>query len=228
MVWLGSAWQGFLFLGDNMVGIRNGKARITELGGESPTNGGAATIETGMPYVATVEITGVADILFHRWNVEAVDAKSKAAKGSKAKKSDDIESYVYRNDKGELCVPGEYLRMSIIMAAKYKQDPRSPRKSAQDLFKAGVIALTPLASLGVKHWDYEHACRVTIQRNGITRVRLAVKVGWKAEFDLQIQLPEYISPELLMAVLADAGRLVGLADFRPTYGRFSTTGFAIQ
>lgn len=204
------------------------KNRITELGGDTPTNGAVTTIESGMPYIVSVEITGIADILFHRWNVEAVAAKAGAAKGSKAKKSDDVESYVYRNDEGDLCVPGEYLRMSIIGAAKYKQDPRSPRKSAQDLFKAGVISLTPLASLKLKHWDYEHACRVTVQRNGITRTRPAVKSGWKASFDLQVQLPEYISTELLMGVLNDAGRLVGMADFRPTYGRFSVTAFQVQ
>lgn len=41
-----------------------------------------------------VAIEGVADLLFHRWNCEAVDAKAKAAKNSAAKKTDDIESYV--------------------------------------------------------------------------------------------------------------------------------------
>ncbi len=99
-----------------------------------------------IPYVVDVTIEGVADILFHRWSNEAVEAKAKAAKNSKAKKEDDIESFVYRNEEGEICIPGEYLRQSIIYAAKFKQDPRSPRKSAFDLFKAGIISLTPLAS----------------------------------------------------------------------------------
>lgn len=200
---------------------------ITELGGAKPTNGAATTIESGVPYVAKVKIVGTADILFHRWNCEAVEAKSKAAKGSKAKKSDDIESYVYRDSLGSLCIPGEYLRGAIIGAAKYKQDPRSPRKSAQDLFKAGVISLTPLATLGKMEWDYEHSCRVTIQRNGVTRTRPAIKTGWEAEFDILVQLPEYIPQEMLLNVLNDAGRLIGVADFRPTYGRFQVSGFEI-
>jgi hypothetical protein len=205
--------------------LKNGKNRLTELGGDTPTNGGLATIETTIPYLATVEITGIADILFHRWNVEAIKEKAQAAKGSKVKKSDDLESYVYRNEKGELCIPGKYLRGSITNAAKYKQDPRSPRKSAFDLFTAGVVAMTPLASLGIKQWDYEDAQRAPVQRQGITRTRPAVKAGWKATFDLQILLPEYITPNLLMVVLNDAGRLVGIGDFRPTYGRYSITSF---
>ena len=52
--------------------------------------------------------------------------------------------------KGLLCIPTEYFRMALIGAAKFKQDPRSPRKSAMDLFKAGVANLTDLCSLGVQ------------------------------------------------------------------------------
>lgn len=201
--------------------------RKTEIGGEAPTNGAAHAIATTEPYTANVVIEGVADILFHRWNVEGIEEKAKAAKGSKAKKSDDIESYVYRNDDGFICLPGEYLRQSIIMAAKFKQDPRSPRKSAFDLMKAAVVSLTPLASLGVKDWDYEHKCRVMIQRNGITRSRPALKMGWTAEVQLMVTLPEYVSPQLLHELAANAGRLIGVADFRPTYGRFLVKSFDV-
>ena len=59
------------------------------------------------PYLAEIEVVGTAALLFHRWSVDGVEAKSKAAKGSKAKKEDDLESYVYRDDKGNLCIPGE-------------------------------------------------------------------------------------------------------------------------
>src|SRR5687767_14047151 len=94
---------------------------------ETPTNDAAELISLEVPYIAEVTIEGVADILFHRWSNEAVEAKAKAAKGSAAKKTDDLESYVYRADNGNLALPGEYLRQSIIAAAKFRQDPRSPR-----------------------------------------------------------------------------------------------------
>lgn len=200
---------------------------VTAVGGEVPTNGALETIAMSEPYLATVKIQGTADILFHRWNCEAVAEKAAAAKGSKAKKSDNIESYVYRNDAGFLCLPGEYLRMAIVMASKFKQDPRSPRKSAFDLMKAAVVSLTPLASLGVKQWDYEHACRVTIQRNSITRIRPALKAGWSTEIQLMVNLPEYVSPTLLNELISSAGRLIGVGDFRPTYGRFQVVSFDI-
>jgi hypothetical protein len=196
--------------------------------GPDITNGAKAVLDTCVPYGVFVRIVGSADLLFHRWNVEGVEAKAKAAKGSKAKKSDDLETYVYRDDDNNLCLPGEYLRQSVINAAKYRQDPRSPRKSAMDLYKAGIVSLTPLASLGTKSWDYEHRCRVTVQRNGITRVRPAFKAGWSADVNFMINLPEYIQPDAFHEVLVNAGRLVGLADSRPTYGRFQVSRFELM
>jgi hypothetical protein len=191
------------------------------------TNGGKKTIEDGLPYAIDVVVEGASDLLFHRWNCESVDAKSKAAKNSKSKKEDDIESYVWRDTDGKLCIPGEYFRQSVIHAAKFKQDPRSPRKSAMDLFKAGIVSLTTLAPLGVKQWDYLDTRRVTVQRAGINRTRPAMRVGWNTQLQFQVLTPEYIDPALFQDVLNTAGRLVGVGDFRPTYGRFFVKKFEV-
>lgn len=204
---------------------RTATAKVIQL--SDPTDGGNAAIQHSEPYRVEVAIEGVADILFHRWNCEAVDEKANAAKGSKAKKTDDIESYVYRDDDGFICVPGEYLRGAIVGAAKFRQDPRSPRKSAMDLFKAGVVSLTPLASLGTKDWDYLDRRRVVVQRNGINRTRPAMRAGWKATFILMVTLPEYVNAAMLNEVIATAGRIGGLGDFRPTYGRFSVVKYEV-
>lgn len=189
------------------------------------TNGAEYTIELSIPYRAEVQIEGVADLLFHRWNNESVEAKATAAKGSKAKKQDDIESYVYRTPGGNLALPGEYLRQATINAAKYRQDPRSPRKSAMDLFKAAIVSLTPLADLGTAEWDYLDRRRAVVQRNGITRTRPAMLAGWRATFVLMCNLPEYVTPPMLHETITQAGRLVGVGDFRPSYGRFSVQRF---
>lgn len=195
---------------------------------KDPTNGGKATLDLSIPYVAQVSIEGIAPFLFHRWNVEAVEAKAGAAKGSKAKKTDDVESYVYRTNDGMLAIPGEYVRQSIIGAARYQQDPRSPRKCAMDLFKAGIVVLDDVCSLGVKDWDYLDRRRVMIQRNGVTRVRPAMDKGWRITLDLQILTPEYIQPSALNAALQDAGRLIGVGDFRPSHGRFQVVHFQVR
>lgn len=189
------------------------------------SNDGAKAISDEEPYVVEVRVKGASALMFHRWSCDDVEAKSKAKKGSKTKKEDNIESYLWRNTRNEICIPGEYFRMSIINAAKYLQDPRSPRKSAMDLFKAGVANLDELCSLGSKDWDYLDRRRVTIQRNGITRVRPAFNIGWEAEFRMQVLLPEYISPDLMNETIQKAGRLIGVGDFRPTFGRFQIVRF---
>lgn len=185
-------------------------------------------ISMSVPYIARVQIVGTAALLFHRWSNEAVAEKAAAVKGSKAKKTDNVESYVYRLPNGEIGIPGEYLRMAIILTAKYRQDPRSPRKSAMDLYKAGIVSLTEIASLGAKDWDYLDQRRVQVQRSSITRMRPAFLAGWKAEFELQVLLPEYISPADLNDVIVSAGKLNGVGDFRPTYGRFQVTHFEVD
>lgn len=204
------------------------------LGGDI-SDAGNDIITLDNPYRVIVRITGDSAILFHRWQSDSVEAKANAAKGSRAKKTDDVESYVWRDDNGHICLPGEYLRGSLIDprngAAKYQQDPRSSRKSALDLFRAGVVALTDLAVITradgskAETWDYIDRRRVTVQRQGVTRERPALNEGWSAEVEFMVLLPQYISQSLFRRTLTDAGRLVGVADFRPTFGRFSITRF---
>jgi len=199
----------------------NRLGRITE-----PNNDASFAIGLTEPYTVSVTIRGVADLLFHRWSCESVKAKAGAAKNSAVKKTDDIESYVYRCENGNIAIPGEYLRQAVIAAAKFRQDPRSPRKSAQDLYKAAVMSMTPLADTGLASWDYLDTRRVVIQRNGVNRTRPALKAGWQVSFDLMVTLPEYVAEADLHEMISMAGRLIGMADFRPTYGRFAVTGFS--
>lgn len=201
------------------------------------SNAGESVIIADQPYMVSVTITGACPILFHRWQSDAVDAKAAAAKGSKAKKSDDVESYVWRNSDGVICLPGEYLRGSLIDprngAAKYRQDPRSPRKSALDLYRASVISLTDLAPItradgGIANdWDSLDRRRVTVQRAGVTRERPCFAEGWSATVTFMCQSPNYIPPIALHQALNDAGRLVGVGDFRPSFGRFTVTRFEV-
>ena len=219
---------------ESIGGLRCGKApltkaknRLTEISGESPSNGAAEFIALQIPSRVQVEIEGVCPLLFHRWNNESVAAKAKAKKGSEEKKTDDIQSFMWADEKGNICIPGEYLRQSVIHASKYEQDPRSPRKSMMDLMKAALVSLTELASLGVKQPDFIDQRRVVIQRSAITRSRPAMRTGWKARFILQVQLPEYLAPQKLNYLIQQAGRVVGVGDFRPSFGRFSVVKFEV-
>lgn len=182
-------------------------------------------ISSNIPYAVRVTLEGTSPILFHAWSIEAVKEKAESAKNSETKKTDNLESYVYRCENGNLGIPGVNLCASIAQAAKFKQDPRSPRKSAFDLYKASVIPITPIADLGIPMWESVGRHRVVVQRNAITRSRPSMGTGWRATFEMLVLTPEYISPKDLNDRIQYAGKLCGLCDYRPTYGRFQVVNF---
>lgn len=198
---------------------------VPDVGLNADANG---TITMPARAILGISIEGNSKMLFHRYDCASVETKSKAGKGSAAKKTDDINSYVYRDESGHLCVPAENLHAALILSAKSFQDPRSPRKSAMDLFKAGILVLpdqltvrrdgAPMAS-----WDFLDTRRVTVNQSAISRTRPGVEAGWSLDADVHLLLPNLISVELLRNVLANAGAVVGLCDFRPRYGRFQVT-----
>ncbi len=189
------------------------------------TNGARESIEAGLPYRLEVGIIGTAPLLMHAWNTESVKEKAASAKGSKAKKTDNVESYAYRDQDGYLGVPGVNFTAAIQIAGKFMTDPRSSRKSAYDLCKAGIVPLSHIACFEprTQAWDYEDVRRVAVMRAGVTRTRPAMREGWQLTFDLLITTPEYLSPATMAHLIGNAGRLVGLCDFRPSHGRFATT-----
>lgn len=203
----------------------NGQSTALHNNDEEFKNGSTARIIE--PYVVECSVEGVAATLFHRWDCSDVEDKANSTKGSKKKKSDNVEAYVYRCQDGTLGIPAANVKSTIINAARWSQDPRSPRKSAMDLFKAGIFITPTIATFGKKTWDFLDKRRVTIQRAGITRIRPALLEGWKVKFEIHVIQPEYIAPSFLYEVISRAGSLVGFCDFRPEYGRFQINNWKV-
>lgn len=196
----------------------------TETGTNS--NDGEGALLATAPHQVTFTIRGVADLLFHRWSSEDVAAKATAKRGSAVKKTDNLEAYVWRDDEGQVCLPGTYVHKAIIEAGRFQQDPRSSRpKQACDLYRAAFLPITLLYPLGPT-WEIEDKRRMVVNRSGITRTSPGFKAGWEATFDFDMILPEYVSDEMFLEALTLAGRVIGLAQYRPTYGRFQVVKFA--
>jgi len=178
------------------------------------------------PYAVEVTVVGIADLLMHRWDTEDVEVKGKAPKNSASKKTDNIEAYLYRMKDGTIGVPPVNFKSSLCDAAKFLQDPRSPRKCARDLVRAAII-VSEGGSLGVKSWDYLDKRRVVIQRNAVARTRPAFLAGWKVTFIVQVTAADLISVDFLADVVNRAGQFVGLCDYRPEFGRFRVESFKV-
>lgn len=196
---------------------------------ESVSNGASDLVALGNPYRATVAIVGTAKMLLHCWNNEAIAEKAAAKKGSAQKKTDDLESYVQRDEKGFIVMPTLNFCAAIREAGKSFPDPASPRKSLRDRLKAIVVPDAEYGRIngGVKTWDAVDMRRVVIQRAGITRSRPAFFEGWQIEFQIMILEPEYLPSELLFQLIENAGKFQAIGDFRPTYGRFRVGSFTV-
>lgn len=191
------------------------------------SNGAQKFIEMSQPYFARIEITGTAPMLMHCWNIESIEEKANAKKGSAVKKTDDVESYVLRNDKNQIVMPCLNFVASVRTAGKSFADPSSPRKSMHDRIRAIMIPMYEFGLMngGTKEWDYLDRRRVVVQRAGITRTRPAFFEGWKIMFEVMILEPEYLQPKLLYTIADAAGKFQGIGDYRPTFGRYRISKF---
>jgi hypothetical protein len=66
--------------------------------------------------------------------------------------------------------------------------------------------------------------RVMVQRAAVARARLQIAAGWELAFRLEVHDPQ-VRAEVVEQILREAGRAVGIGDFRPRYGRFEVTQF---
>lgn len=192
-----------------------------------------ADLSLHRPYCVKMRLEGTQDILFHRWSNEDVQAKAEAKKGSEEKKRDNPEAYIYRNEEGYICIPGRYIVRSVVEAGRNFQDPRSKKKMAKDLVQAAVISdevLSPILLKGkpTHEWEYDDRQRVCIMRSAITRTRPAFRKGWEVDFTLISLVPDLVTPDFLRKLVDNAGLLIGMGDFRPTYGRFRVMRWEID
>jgi hypothetical protein len=179
------------------------------------------------PYRAKIVLEGRKSILFHGYNCDAVAAKAAATKGSAEKKIDNPEDFVYRTRDGHLGLNSIMLIQCLATAAKSFPDPRSSRKSAYDLFRAGITIDDEVVPFDgkLKTWDFLDRQRVGVNHSAVTRVRPALLAGWRMTMYIDVGAPQYITPSLLQDVLTDAGKFCGLADYRPVFGTFHVASF---
>jgi len=158
----------------------------------------------------TVRIEGISPLLMHKFPMTDEDAKSKAR--DQKKNQDNVESYLYLNDKGKL--------------AKY-QIVGQGKMTYKNLMGSGAVIIDPDMILHEKQdWEIDRR-PVVIQRARIVRERPMLK-EWALEFTIEYDEDE-IHKGTLKEIMDYAGRRVGIGDFRPSnggpFGRFIVTKF---
>ena len=169
-----------------------------------------------------VELTGTSPLLMNRLTLESLQKKSRKVMKN-YDPEEDARAAAYMTEEGDLYVPMEAIFSMMIYAAGAHKMGRRSMKS----YLAGGIRIEP-EQIPLTPNDYEVDLRaVVIQRARVIRARPKIR-DWKIEFTL-IYDDEILTAPPLEAILEDAGKRVGLLDFRPQrngwFGTFTVTKF---
>lgn len=72
-----------------------------------------------------------------------------------------------------------------------------------------------------------HVARVVVSRSAVARSRLMIAPGWELDFTTEVHDPQVLA-STLREILAEAGRMAGIGDFRPRHGRFELASFTVN
>jgi hypothetical protein len=132
---------------------------------------------------------------------------------------DEAEKGTYRLENKELYIPNTWIYGTLLNAStNYKIG----RKSSMSYIAGTVRVLPEKISLGIKDYEVNVQLAVIQRFSRIPRARPYIP-KWEATFYI-IYDPQYgVSSELLEHCLEDAGRRIGIGDYRPQHkGQYGT------
>jgi hypothetical protein len=178
------------------------------------------------------EIEGVAPLLMH--NGQLADPMNKFAKAmkkvsSKKKKTDeDYEELarhefmggLYVNEQGHPCIPGEVLEATIASGAKHTKKGKVAKSAIIVDGNFPVIYEGPKTPEKLFEDDnFRHVCGVKVGQARVMRTRPKFN-AWGVKFVVHY-LPDVVDEREIATFVEDAGRVSGLCDGRPRFGRFN-------
>lgn len=182
-------------------------------------------------------IKGMAPLLMHNGLLAdplnpITKAISKISSKKKKTEADHMEmgrlqwmGSLYLDAQGKLIIPAENIKAMLIRAAV--------KNKLGTAFKAGVFCFEDpqLEYDGPKKkeklWEdvrFRHRVPVKILMARVMRTRPMFS-DWSMAFELKY-LPEVVDVDQVKEAVVIAGRLIGLGDWRPNYGRFEITEVA--
>ena len=165
-----------------------------------------------------VEITGVTPLLMNNPASMLEESSGSSSRTAKRDYKADADKLAYKLKDGTLFVPAEAIKGTIINASAYM---KFGKYSAKPMIAGGVIISPRQISLNTKKYDLD-VRTVVIQRARVPKARPMLE-NWKINFEIEYDETLISSGDLLKPILEDAGKRVGLLDFRPQkFGNFGT------
>ena len=174
-------------------------------------------------------IKGTSPLLMNRFTEEAELSVSsttkKATKANKGTPREQAEKKAYIDEKGVLFVPGMNIYASIIEGGKFiKIGKAKATNSKSSLIPAAMILEEERCTLGTKTLEVDSRSVVIPATGGRIMAYRPRLDEWECSFTIDLFDPDILAPSDVRQIIDDAGKKIGLGDFRPSrkgpFGRF--------
>lgn len=180
--------------------------------------------------VVKVRVEGTSPLLMHRFTQDNLGTlPSKTKKRDEKKNQDDAESYLYKDENGNLVQPSTHLIGAMKKAGAQYQIVGKGKSTYKNVMGSGAVIIErDMIPHEVQEWEPDIRA-VVIQSARVMRTRPVMK-KWALAFGMEVDDDE-VPLEVLKEILDYAGRRVGIGDFRPEkggpFGRFIVTNFEV-
>jgi len=174
----------------------------------------------------SVEVKGVSPLLMNRFIPEQI-VETRVRRGNA--KDVSVEDKLYVTEDGKPYIPSAYIRNSLIEAGKAVQI-KGKRKATYSKLLGSTLIVQPDAILinSTSGWEPFTTTAVNPATKGRVTVTRPMFKDWKLSFEVII--PDDINEEDFAKIFDEAGRYVGIGDWRPAkkgmYGKFIVTKLA--
>lgn len=180
-------------------------------------------------YRIKFRIKSLSPILFNAWTAAAKEKLDKGSTGGKMsveQRIDEASEKVYRNAEG-MFVPAGNLESCLVAGAK-KAGLKRGRAGLAPYLEATVFIEERELSLGVTDPDGIHEVmgKRPARTGAAVIIRRPILNEWSIGGTMAV-LDDRMDPEQIQTALAEAGLMAGLGDWRPKYGRFEVSEFAV-
>lgn len=188
----------------------------------------------------SVEIGGITPLLMNRFTEEAEvkisGGTSVSFRGDKGTPREQATPKRYSSDDGSLYIPGPNIFAAIIAAGSFHKAGKSKLTTLKtSLIPAGLSVEELICPLidddgePLTHWEVDSRSVVIPSTGGRIMCHRPRVDTWRSRFTIDIDT-EMFSPKLIRQIIDDAGKKIGIGDYRPQrkgpFGKFAVTQWA--
>jgi len=183
----------------------------------------------------SITIEGVSPLLMNRFTeaneVAVSGGTSISLRGDKGTPREQATPKCYADKDGRLYVPGPNIYSCIIAAGTFHKAGKSKVTTMKtSLVPAGILLEEMVCPLNTKEWEVDSRSVVIPSTGGRIMCHRPRIDRWALTFTLDVDTTVF-SPALVRALVDDAGKKIGLGDYRPArkgpFGRFVVKEWAV-